>query len=79
MKVNIETKFDIGDKVFILHDNTIASVVIESVHIHRTQENKKTVTRISYQMKWSNKVGSIYAQLEEKVFATKEELVKSLL
>ena len=80
MQVNIETKFDVKDKVFLLHDNKIVDAIIERVHISRHLENtKKLCTIISYEMKWSNKTGHLFGYKEDSVFATKEELVKSLL
>lgn len=69
--MTIETKFNPKDRVLILHDNKVTEL---EVLVVRAWINTESVS-ISYRMR----LGADYADIpEEKCFATKDDLIKSL-
>lgn len=73
--MKIETKYNVGDKIFTIEDGKIVKVKVESIHcaINTLRINKYY---ISYQwLTWID--NSIYAD-EDVCFKTKEELIASL-
>lgn len=77
--MKIETKFDIGQEVFFMFNNKVRCEEIERIRVIVEQKNKcfATIeTRTCYWVKpWS---GDTDYFSEEKLFASKEELLASL-
>lgn len=82
MAIKVTLKFGIGDKVYLIHQNQIRESVIENVFL--TFDRKNPVERYSLKIGSLDK-GAMSADVffitegVEKLFSTKEELVKSLL
>ena len=73
----IETKYNTGQKIFIILDNEIQSYIVDSVSVHLF--NTKTNTPdIHYTLK--NESGGYRPgeYPEYRLFTSKEELIKSL-
>lgn len=77
--MTIETKFDIGDEAYVLHENKVCKGNIDHISIN-VEENKKI--HIYYKIfRIANKTihGSVRVVFKEwQIFKTKEELLKSL-
>ena len=77
--MKIETKFDIGQEVFFMFNNKVRSEEIEKIRVIVDRKNKcfaTTETHACYWLKsWSNDTDFFS---EEKLFASKEELLASL-
>lgn len=77
--MKIETKFDIGQEVFFMFNNKVRCEEIEKIRAMVEHKNKcfaTTETRACYWLKpWSGD-GDFFS--EEKLFASKEELLASL-
>jgi hypothetical protein len=76
--MKVETLFNAGDKVFVLHNNKIANVPIYSIDIKQS----KDLIEVKYWFKFDN-VAAVYgydfiSKLESELFETKEQLIKSL-
>lgn len=71
--MKIETKFNIDDEVFFLSNNKLYKNKILSINIYVKCEK----THIEYWMELSKEITRQYVK-EEEVFATKEDLLKSL-
>lgn len=69
MKIN--TKFDVGDRVFFMNDNKVCETNIERITITTKEDN----IEIKYLVKVSYGYESL---LESKVFTTKQELLNTL-
>lgn len=73
--MEIKTKFDLWQEVFFLHNNKVQCLQIDSIYIRviALGGGEKEI-EISYQLN-----GSTTDRFDEKdLFATKEELLKSL-
>ena len=76
--MKVETLFNAGDKVFILHNNKIANGPIKSIDIKQS----KDLIEVKYWFKFDN-ASALYgydlvSKLESELFETKEQLIKSL-
>lgn len=73
--MEIKTKYDIGDEVYTLHKNKVVKVKIKAVSCSLSNTGRYTgyATDIVEGLFESNKVF-----IEEELFKTKEELLKSL-
>lgn len=76
--MKIETKYNIGDKVFFLNHNKVEQSMIQSIEIILTNvfdtKGTKLFTRISYIL-CPEFSGTYY---ENRLFLTKEDLLNSL-
>ena len=76
--MKVETLFNAGDRVCILHNNKIANVPIYSIDIKQS----KDLIEVKYWFKFDN-ASALYgydliSKLESELFETKEQLIKSL-
>lgn len=72
----IQTKFDIGDKVYFLHENKVNYKVIEKVSTFKCADKSTTVL---YELSGIVDRGNFPLKFDEaEVFGTKEELINSL-
>lgn len=75
--MTIETKYNSGQKIFIILDNEILSYIVDNVSVHLFNTNTNT-PEVYYTLK--NEGGGYrpgeYA--EYRLFASKEDLIKSL-
>lgn len=76
--MKVETLFNAGDRVFILHNNKIANVPIYSIDIKQS----KDLIEVKYWFKFDN-ASAVYgydliSKQESELFETKEQLIKSL-
>lgn len=74
MKRTIETKFDIGQKVWILVDSKAVERVVRRVNVSLTKKEVRVEYNMEATEKYSTDEYTFYD--ESKVFATKEELRK---
>lgn len=72
--MEIKTKYNIRDRVYILFDNKVEDFIIEAITIVAHREYPISICYISYNII----PGENTRFDEEKVFPTKEELLKSL-
>ena len=74
--MKIETKANIGDEVFFMHENKVTSDTVIDISINVIEQknlyNYTTVTTIVYNTKRLLKI------LEENAFLSKQELLESL-
>lgn len=80
--MKIETKFDVGQEVYFMHDNKVQTAKITEVNITIFELNAQYCTTKStclYKLSFraSERSGSIVKD-ESELFATKEDLLKSL-
>lgn len=69
--MGINTKFDVGDRVFFMNNNKVCETNIERITIITEEDNIEIRYRV--------KVNYTYKSLpESKVFATKQELLNTL-
>lgn len=71
--MEIKTKYNIGDTVYYLSDNTVKCSTIEFITIYIN--NYKNSVTITYTVRDYNSYNYI---TKEELFPTKEELLKSL-
>jgi hypothetical protein len=69
--MTIETKHNKGDSVFVIFDNEVFNRIVKSIHID-VSFAEPIITYIV------EICGGSYKYKEQHVFATKEELIKSL-
>jgi hypothetical protein len=76
--MKVETLFNAGDRVFILHNNKIANVPIYSIDIKQS----KDLIEVKYWFKFDNASAffgyDLISKQESELFETKEQLIKSL-
>ena len=76
--MKVETLFNAGDRVFILHNNKIANVPIYSIDIKQS----KDLIEVKYWFKYDNAFAifgyDLISKQESELFETKEKLIKSL-
>ena len=71
--MKIETKYNIGDEVWIVSQGKAVKDVVDMIHIHiGCDEN------ISYSFNNKRALGLFEIIEESSIFSTKEELLKSL-
>lgn len=69
-KTHLTTNFYVGQQVFLMRDNKIAEKTISRIIIQKNEEKEVCKLLLNYDSKYTNGVD---------VFATKEELVESLM
>lgn len=74
--MKIETRFNINDNVYFMHENRVATgqVAVVEVYAHKPY-NDKVVIDAKYYLKSSGKSDGY---MEDALFASKEELLNSL-
>lgn len=76
--MKVETLFNAGDSVFILHNNKIANVPIYEIDITQS----KDLIKVKYWFKFDNASAvfgyDLISKEESELFETKEQLIKSL-
>lgn len=73
--MKIEARFKIGDEVFLIEDNKVFSGIVKCICVNVTVDDVEQVTFISYGVNGKT-LNDYYSA--ERLFATKEELLKSL-
>lgn len=74
--MKIETRFNVDDNVYFMHDNRVATGRVAAVQVYAYKPyNDKVVTGTKYYLKNSGKSDGY---MEDALFASKEELLKSL-
>lgn len=74
--MEINTKFNVEDEVYLLHSNKIVKAKIIEIHITSFNNNKGPYMKITYALSLPDKYRT---QVEEKeLFITKQELLDSL-
>ena len=74
--MEIKTKYDIGQRVFFMSDNRVCEGTIESFDIGFGYDNGTEYLDICYCVK--TMFFTDFSVAEDKLFSTKEELLKSL-
>ena len=72
--MEIKTKYNIGDILFVLHQNKVCTIVISDITISIGRKYSQ-VSYISYTKDSNRYLGTFD---ESELFSTKEELLKSL-
>ena len=74
--MKIETRFNVDDNVYFMHENRVATgqIAVVQVYAHKPY-NDKVVTGTKYYLKNSGKSDGY---MEDALFASKEELLNSL-
>lgn len=74
--MKIETRFNVDDNVYFMHENRVATgqVAVVQVYAHKPY-NDEVVTGTKYYLKNSGKSDGY---MEEELFASKQELLNSL-
>lgn len=78
--MTIETKYNIGDKVWIKKDYNKGAIQGEIQDLRATSVFLDRTPTIEYTIRYVNKNGvlKLFHRLEEDISSTKEELLKSL-
>jgi hypothetical protein len=78
--MTIETKYNIGDKVWICKDYKKGIIQGQVQDLRATSVFLCRTPTIEYTIRWVNNRGNLtlFHRLEEDIFPTKEELLKSL-
>jgi hypothetical protein len=71
--MKIETKYNIGDEVWIISKGKVVKDVVDMIHIHIGSDEN-----ITYSLKSKRILGLFETIKESSIFHTKEELLKSL-
>ena len=73
--MTIETKYNIGDKVWFIDDNKVksATIITIGVFVERDMNSQYVSNSVQY-----NLYDFPYPYIENQLFPTKEELLKSL-
>lgn len=74
MKIEIELKFDVNDKVYFMKDNRIENAVVEDIRIIRKPEGSYVYNYPIYSL-----YGEKITYTEDLLFESKEAVVKYLL
>ena len=74
--MKIETRFNVDDEVYFMHENKVASaqVAVVQVYSHKPHGDR-VVTSAKYYLK---RLGKSDGYLEDALFASKQELLNSL-
>lgn len=72
--MTIETKYNIGDEVWVMYQNHPFKSTIKGVYVEYANDSQSDYLYKSYNI--AEIYGMIY--FEENIFPTKEELIKSL-
>lgn len=75
--MKIETKFNINQIVFILNNNRIESVRVDQIETFTNAHNSLSINYLLVEKDSRNRA-EIGTYLEDDIFETKEDLIKSL-
>lgn len=75
--MEIKTKFNIGDKVFYIHNNQLCKGAVHDIHVLVFPDGLKRNVSISYSIRNSFNI-EIADFFEKDLFGTKEELINNL-
>ena len=74
--MKIETRFNVDDNVYFMHENRVATAQVATVQVYTHKPHgDRVVTGIKYYLKH---LGKSDGYMEDALFASKEELLKSL-
>ena len=73
--MKFETKFNIGEYAFIIHNNKLVAYTIDNIQVISNFDGNKGMTTINYSL--SSYKETVIRQ-EEELYKTKEELLNSL-
>ena len=74
--MKIETRFNVDDEVYFMHENKVASAQVAAVQVYSYKSHgDRVVTGTKYYLKH---LGKSDGYLEDALFASKEELLNSL-
>jgi len=76
MKIEIETKFDVGDKLFFMRDNKVQNTKIKAIELSYKSKGKIDEHTVEYRMTEGSYVYE--SEMKEEWFKSREELLKSL-
>lgn len=76
--MNLETKFDVYDKVFFLHNNKMCTSVVKGIKIDITSCPIEIATEVTYLCSDNNDAQVFIKVPEETAYSSKEELLQSL-
>lgn len=71
--MKIDTKYNVGDEVWIVSKGKAVKDVVDMIHIHIGRDEN-----IGYSFKSKRELGLFETIEEGSIFHTKEELIKSL-
>ena len=79
MEINIKTKYDLNQLVYVLHSNKIMiAKIIDIQIISHTMEKHNSVTLKYYLVDANDRTNRLGYYQEENMFDTKEQLLESL-
>lgn len=70
--MKIETKFNLDDEVFVIWENKVCHAVVTAIDIHISCLPMKIIYQVQFE------TAGIIGFYEERLFATKQELIDSL-
>lgn len=70
--MKIETKFNVGDKVFVIWENKVYRAIVIDIDIRVSRLPMKIIYQVQFE------TAGIIGFHEERLFATKQELIDSL-
>lgn len=82
--MDIKTKYDIGDKVYAMHNNKVISFTIDEIEVIFYSKKPQSVRYCSkeryeeYSFSTGHNESYRWSKYEYDLFPTKEELLKSL-
>ena len=74
--MDIKTKYNIGDKVFYIHNNQLCKGAVHDIHVLVFPDGLKRNISISYSIRNFSILKSLI--FEKDLFGTKEELINNL-
>lgn len=72
--MNIETKYNIGDKVFIIRDNKIQEKTIDAIMTHNTETTRGRRQSVTYGFSGQE----TFSAKEKELYPTKIALLEAL-
>ena len=81
--MEIKTKYNVNDYVYIIHNNKIIHKKISHIDIYVKEAlNKKIIPLIEYTIDFENSTGRLgdnyTTRLESEIYSSKQELIESL-
>ncbi len=82
--ITINSRYSIGDQVWLIEDNRVQQTTIEDLTVDRRYDNAPLVERLKWKLAIKRPTPGLFGiaeavyATEDKLFATKEELIASL-